>query len=616
MRDAARAIIREIGVETGGSNVQFAVNPDDGRMVVIEMNPRVSRSLGAGVEGDRLPDREDRRQARGRLHARRAPATTSRARRRRRSSRPSTTSSSRCRASRSRSSPAPTPRSATQMKSVGEVDGDRPHVPRGARQGDPLARDRPRRLRPAELAGDDLAELERRDGDRRRRSGCSRSAEAMRLGAHRRARRTQLTEIDPWFLAQIQRDRRARRVARAASTLASLDADELRALKRDGLSRSPHRGADRRRDRARCARARKPLGVRAGLQARRHLRRRVRGAHAVPVLDLRGRVRGARRPTSKKVDHPRRRAEPHRPGHRVRLLLRARGAWRCARRASRRSWSTATPRRCRPTTTPPIGSTSSRSRSRTCSTICDVEKPDGRDRAVRRADAAQARGRRSAQAGVPLLGTIGRRDRSRRGSRALRRGAREARAAARRAGASRARVDEARAVADAIGFPVLVRPSYVLGGRAMEIVHDASSSTDYVTRAIAVAGGRRREESAPRRSLPATTRSRSTSTPSADGKRRVIGGVMEHIEEAGIHSGDSACALPPYSLPPTIVDDDRARRRARSPRELGVVGLMNVQFAVQGRRGLRARGQPARVAHGAVRVARRSASRSRRSRRR
>ena len=72
MRDAAIAIIREIGVETGGSNIQFAVDPDDGTLVVIEMNPRVSRSLGARVEGDRLPDREDRREARRRLHARRA----------------------------------------------------------------------------------------------------------------------------------------------------------------------------------------------------------------------------------------------------------------------------------------------------------------------------------------------------------------------------------------------------------------------------------------------------------------------------------------------------------------------------------------------------------------
>ena len=72
MRDASIAVLREIGVDTGGSNVQFAINPDDGRMVVIEMNPRVSRSLGARVEGDRLPDRQDRGEARRRLHARRA----------------------------------------------------------------------------------------------------------------------------------------------------------------------------------------------------------------------------------------------------------------------------------------------------------------------------------------------------------------------------------------------------------------------------------------------------------------------------------------------------------------------------------------------------------------
>ena len=77
MRDASIAVLREVGVDTGGSNVQFAINPDDGRMIVIEMNPRVSRSLGARVEGHRLSDRQDRGQARRRLHAGRACATTS-----------------------------------------------------------------------------------------------------------------------------------------------------------------------------------------------------------------------------------------------------------------------------------------------------------------------------------------------------------------------------------------------------------------------------------------------------------------------------------------------------------------------------------------------------------
>ena len=98
----------------------------------------------------------------------------------------------------------------------------------------------------------------------------------------------------------------------------------------------------------------------ARLQARRHLRRRVRGVHAVPLLDLRGRET-RRAPTDRQQGHdPRRRAEPHRPGHRVRLLLLPRGVRAARGRASRRSWSTATRRRSRPTTTRATGSTSSR----------------------------------------------------------------------------------------------------------------------------------------------------------------------------------------------------------------------------------------------------------------
>ena len=91
LRDLGIAVLREVGVDTGGCNIQFAVNPDDGRLVVIEMNPRVSRSSRAGVEGHRLPDRQDRREAGHRLHARRDPERHHPARRRPRSSRPWTT---------------------------------------------------------------------------------------------------------------------------------------------------------------------------------------------------------------------------------------------------------------------------------------------------------------------------------------------------------------------------------------------------------------------------------------------------------------------------------------------------------------------------------------------
>ena len=108
LRDQALKVIRAVGVETGGSNVQFAVNPETDEIIVIEMNPRVSRSSRARVEGDRLPDREDRGAARGRLRARGDRQRHHQAHAGVRSSRRSTTSSSSGRASRSRSSPAPT----------------------------------------------------------------------------------------------------------------------------------------------------------------------------------------------------------------------------------------------------------------------------------------------------------------------------------------------------------------------------------------------------------------------------------------------------------------------------------------------------------------------------
>ena len=109
MRDVAIGIIRAVGVDTGGCNIQFAIDPDDGRMIVIEMNPRVSRSLGAGVQGDRLPDRQDRRQGGHRLHPGRDPQRHHRGRHRPPSSPRWTTWWSRCRGSPSRSSLPPTP---------------------------------------------------------------------------------------------------------------------------------------------------------------------------------------------------------------------------------------------------------------------------------------------------------------------------------------------------------------------------------------------------------------------------------------------------------------------------------------------------------------------------
>lgn len=134
---------------------------------------------------------------------------------------------------------------------------------------------------------------------------------------------------------------------------------------------------------------------------------------------------------------------------------------------------------------------------------------------------------------------------------------------------------EARKIANTIGFPVVIRPSYVLGGRAMEIVRDEAQLGRYITEAVVVSGD-----------SPVLIDSYLSNAIEvdvdaiADGKDVFIAGVMEHIEEAGIHSGDSACSLPPYSLKASIVSEieKQARQLALA---LKVVGLMNVQFAVK-----------------------------------
>ena len=136
-------------------------------------------------------------------------------------------------------------------------------------------------------------------------------------------------------------------------------------------------------------------------------------------------------------------------------------------------------------------------------------------------------------------------------------------------------VDEAVAVATRVGYPVLVRPSYVLGGRAMEIVYDHTSLRSYFERAARVAPEHpvlidSFLEDAFEADVDAI----------ADGERCVIGGVMQHIEDAGIHSGDSACVLPPYLITEAQVEEMRAHTRAFAER-LGVVGLINVQYAIK-----------------------------------
>ncbi len=134
---------------------------------------------------------------------------------------------------------------------------------------------------------------------------------------------------------------------------------------------------------------------------------------------------------------------------------------------------------------------------------------------------------------------------------------------------------EARDIARRIGFPVIIRPSYVLGGRAMEIVHDESQLDRYMVEAVVVSGDSpvlidRYLSDAIEVDVDALS----------DGKTVVIAGVMEHIEEAGIHSGDSACSLPPHSLSPELIAEIERQTKALAL-ALGVVGLMNAQYAVK-----------------------------------
>ena len=135
--------------------------------------------------------------------------------------------------------------------------------------------------------------------------------------------------------------------------------------------------------------------------------------------------------------------------------------------------------------------------------------------------------------------------------------------------------EEAEKVAGELGYPVMIRPSYVLGGRAMEIVHERAALNRYMREAVRVSGDQpvlidSYLQDATEVDVDAL----------ADGQDVHVAGIMEHIEEAGIHSGDSACSLPPYSLPQTTIEEIRRQAKALA-KALKVVGLMNIQFAVK-----------------------------------
>ena len=136
-------------------------------------------------------------------------------------------------------------------------------------------------------------------------------------------------------------------------------------------------------------------------------------------------------------------------------------------------------------------------------------------------------------------------------------------------------LEEAECIAEQIGYPVLVRPSYVLGGRAMEIIYDNHRLAHYMANAV--------QASPEHPVLVDDFLDDATEVDVdaiSDGERVVIAGVMEHIEEAGIHSGDSACSLPPFSIPPNVVNEIKRQTKVLA-KELNVIGLVNIQFAIK-----------------------------------
>jgi carbamoyl-phosphate synthase large subunit len=578
LRDASLQVIRAVGVECGGSNIQFGINPEDGRMVVIEMNPRVSRSSALASKATGFPI--------AKIAAKLAVGYTL----------------DEIRNDITRETPAafePTidyvvvkvPRFAfekfpgaddtlgTQMKSVGEAMA----IGRTFREALGKAI---RSLETGRWGFDslDVLKVQGVEGpvpppvilDELKRRLASMNADRLwQLGeAFRRGLTVEeahaLTRIDPWFLEAV-RDLVADEEAVRAEPARLADAGALRALKRRGFS-------DRR------------LAALSG--STEDAVRAQREALGV-------------RPVYKRVDTCAAEFEAHtpylystyedeceaRPTARKKVVILGGGPNRIgqgiefdyccvhAAMALRDEGCETIMVNCNPETVSTDYDISDRLYFEPLTredvlNICAVEKPYGvivqfgGQTPLRLALALRA-------AGVPLLGTSAEaidraEDRGRFGEVVAKLGLRVP-----TFGVARS-VDEAFGVAARIGYPVLVRPSYVLGGRAMEIVYDSDGLARYITRAVAAS---------PEHPILIDQFLKDAIEIDVDAIADqtgavVVAGVMEHIEEAGIHSGDSACSLPPYSLSDGMIGEIKGVIRALA-QELGVVGLMNAQLALK-----------------------------------
>ncbi|HWQ37362.1 MAG TPA: carbamoyl-phosphate synthase large subunit, partial [Burkholderiales bacterium] len=564
MRDASIAVLREIGVDTGGSNVQFAINPADGRMVVIEMNPRVSRSsalaskatgfpiakvaakLAAGYTLDEL---------RNEITGGATPASFE----------PTidyvVTKVPRFAFEKF---PQADPHLTTQMKSVGEVMA----IGRTFQESVHKA------LRGLETGIDGFDE---KTADRKAietelaEPGPERLlylADGFRVGmtveeAHA------LTHIDPWFLAQIEDIVREEK-ALAGRHLGDLSREQMLALKRKGFS-------DRRLARL--------LGAtQDAVRARRW---------ALTVHPVYKRVDTCAAEFDTRTAYMYSTYEEEceaRPSKRRKIMVLGGGPNRIgqgiefdyccvhAALALREDGFETIMVNCNPETVSTDYDTSDRLYFEPLTLedvleVVRVEKPEGV--IVQFGGQTPLKLARDLEAnGVPIIGTSPdmidcAEDRERFQKMLNDLGLKQPRNRTAR------NPEAALALAEEIGYPLVVRPSYVLGGRAMEIVHQQADLERYMREAVKVSN-----DSPVLLDHFLNDAIEVDVDAVADGNRVLIGGIMEHIEQAGVHSGDSACSLPPFSLSRALQEELRRQTIAMAG-ALNVVGLMNVQYAIQ-----------------------------------
>ncbi|MGM0676530.1 carbamoyl-phosphate synthase large subunit [Ectothiorhodospira marina] len=570
MRDASVAVLRKIGVETGGSNVQFAVNPENGRLVVIEMNPRVSRSSALASKATGFPIAKVAAklavgftldELRNEITGGVTPASFE----------PSidyvVTKIPRFTFEKFPSAEA---RLTTQMKSVGEAMA----IGRTFQESFQKA------LRSLETGNDGLngkVDLGSEDADAQVRSrladpGPERiwyAADAFRLG-YSVEQLVEMTWIDPWFLEQIQ-ELVAIEQSLKDRSLKSVDALEMFRLKQYGFS-------DRR------------LAALLN-ETERTVREYRHGLKVHPVYKRVDTCAAEFASTTAYMYSTYEEECEAEPSGREKIMVLGGGPNRIgqgiefdyccvhAALAMREDGYETIMVNCNPETVSTDYDTSDRLffEPLTLEDVLEIvhlEQPKGI--IIQFGGQTPLKLARDLEAaGAPVIGTTPdsidlAEDRERFQNLIneldlIQPPNRTARS-----------VEEAVRHAEAIGFPVVVRPSYVLGGRAMEIVYNETDLRRYMRDAVQVSNDApvlldRFLDDAVEVDVDAIS----------DGKEVVIGGIMQHIEQAGVHSGDSACSLPPYSLSMELQDEiaEQVRKMAVG---LNVVGLMNTQFAVQG----------------------------------